>query len=759
MSNLRELESLDLASVPLKGPLPTTRLKDVSAAIGIFSTLLKADELSAVDRARRDAMFDGSPPYNQSKLNASGQSLKTNLNWNEGQRLLDINMSAYVDLYSSLERLVDVRFDGTVKRDGNMLEMEEIIADELTQLFRSWPEFHSSYLRLCTTFVKHGVGIAYFDNPDDWRFRVGGFADILIPRQTPASEEAIEVAVGRRRYQLHELYRFIQDEKAAAAVGWNVPEVRRVMSECVRTSGRTHYTNYEELQAELKNNDLYNGVRNPAVDVLHFWVREINGSVSHFICVESNPKDFMFKKVGRYESPEQAYVFFTHGVGTNGTYHSVRGLGHRIFNHVQTSNRLRCQMVDGAMLASSVMIQPETQRALDELSFTMYGGYSVLSPNVRIIEKAIPNLATAVQPALQDLGQQLALNTDTVSPYGPQQASPYRNQMQVVADMDIATRLSGASLNLFYASWSRLLREMTRRALTNKRRDPLTKEFHRRCEERGVPAELLKRVDTARTKAVRAIGNGSAANRLVALRELQGVAGTFPDSGRRNLTRDIVSTRVGFDLADRYMPNSAESHQTLDTKIALLENAHLQSGQVVPVVSSELHGEHLRAHMPAAQQLLDAYNTGQVDPRQLLPAVQTFYEHISQTNQYAAADPYLQGLVGESNQLLQYLEEIMNNVMKELEAEQRRMAEEGGEGGEAAADAADQMKLARHDLDMRIKQEKAQLDMSIKQRKFEQDQMLRDAKAAMDFREEFASGGQPNQPLPENAPFSAVRVR
>ena len=95
------------------------------------------------------------------------------------------------------------------------------------------------------------------------------------------------------------------------------------------------------------------------------------------------------------------------------------------------------------------MIQPDSQRALDELGFTYYGAYAVLSPGVNIVEKAIPNLATSVQPALQDISQQLAMNTDTVSTYGSQQGSPYRNQMQVVADMDVSTRLSGASLNLF----------------------------------------------------------------------------------------------------------------------------------------------------------------------------------------------------------------------------------------------------------------------------------------------------------------------
>ena len=356
-----DIDGLELGALDEKGKAVETRLKNVKCAISIFQTLAKADEKSSVNRARIDAMFDGSAPYNQTNLVASGQPLKTNLNFGEAQRLLDISLSSYVDLYSSLERLVEVQ--GTLGEQSEITPSEEIVADELTHLMRSWPEFHSAYLRLCTTFIKHGVGIAYFDTPDDWKFRVGGFSDILIPRQTPSSESCIDIAVGRREYLLHELYAFVKNPEAAAKVGWDVDEVKRIISKNVSTKGRDGSSggvdNYEVLQQEMKNNDLYQGIQNPTVSVLHFWVKEMDGSVSHYMAAENQPKDFMYKKVSRYESAEQAYVMFSYGVGSNGTYHSIRGLGQRIFAHIQTSNRLRCQQIDGAMLASAVMIQPE----------------------------------------------------------------------------------------------------------------------------------------------------------------------------------------------------------------------------------------------------------------------------------------------------------------------------------------------------------------------------------------------------------------
>lgn len=737
MSTKYDIEALnDLGSLDEKGKPVESRLKDVKSALAIFNNLLKADEKSAVNRARVDAMFDGASPYNQGTLNASGQGLKTNLNFGEAQRLLDVSLSAYVDLYSSLEKLVEVK--GTMGDPSEVGYFEDVVSEEITHLLRSWPEFHSSYLRLCTTFIKHGVAFSYFDNPEEWRFKIGSFADILIPRQTPSNENCIDVAVGRRNYLLHELYAFIKNPEAAEKVGWDVEEVKRVILKNATTSSRNYNTvgnNWESLQAQLKNNDIYEGHQNPTVAVLHYWVREMDGSVSHYISAEESPKTFMYQKLSRYDKPEQAYVLFTYGTGSNGTYHSIRGLGHRIFNHIQTSNRLRCQMVDGTMLGSAVMIQPESQRALDELGFTYYGAYAVLSPNVNIIEKAAPNLSTAVQPALNDISNQLAMNTDTVSTYG-QQSSPYKNQMQVVADMDVQTRLSGASLNLFYASWNRLLREIVRRIVSSKKRDRDLDDFYTRCFNRGVPVEFVKSLDLDRTKAVRSIGNGSYANRLVALRELQAISGSFDEVGRKNLTRDIVATRVGHDLADRYAPNVDVDRETVDNKIAILENQQLSEGTPIPVISNEMHGAHLQIHAPALMQIIEQLNAGAADPVSSLPALQSYYQHISETVQQLAGDPAAEGLIGETKQVLQFAEEMINNTSKQVQKMQREAAQSQGQESEGGGEM--QTKIQEHQLKMQMAQEKANLDLQLKKAKFDQEQAMRDAENVLKMQQDMS---------------------
>ena len=735
---LGELELLNLD--PATGEAPDPRLPDVKAASSIYEGLKDADEDSSVNRARLDAMFDGTAPYDQRVLIQTGQGSRTNLNFGEAQRLLDVEMSAFVDLYSSLDTLVRVR--PTLGEQAERLEAAEVIAEELTRMARDWPEFHSLYLRLCTEFIKHGVGVTYFPDATGWRFRTTGLGDFLVPRQCASTEEGVEVAASRRSYLLHELYAFIRTPEIAANRGWNVDEVRRVMVQNATNSGsrKAGYRDWEMLQREYKNNDLAQGMENTTVSVVHLWVREFDGSISLYLFAEDAPADFLFVKRSMFKAASQAFVFFTYGVGNNGTLHSIRGKGQRIFAHVQTSNRLRSGMVDAAFLGGSVMLQPQSERALEKLSYTLYGAYSILSADVDVIEKAVPNLSQTMQPALDSVELQLARNADPVGVYGDK-ASPYKNEMQVEHDLAVSSRLTGATLNLFYASWTRLWREMVRRATSpGAASDPTVKELFRRCEERGVSAAMLRSLDHSSTAAVRAIGAGSAANRVLALRELNGIAGAFDETGRHNLVRDIVTARVGRDLTDRYVGPTSEPRPTVEGKIALLENEAMQQGRPVPVLSGEIHGEHLRSHAPLLQELLAAIQTGEADPLAALPVVEALYDHCSQHNGFLEMDPLSQADAKGMKQLLQQSDMVITNFRRKIEAMPRKAQEDqmaGGPGddqtggnGEAEPSAA-QLKYAEHQVKLNIAQRKAEQEMDIKERKFQQESALKDAERAM----------------------------
>ena len=744
-TGLQAFESMDLKALE-KGKPVKERLSSVQNGIALFNRLRDDDKPRSLERARLDSMFDGESPYNQGQLNDSGQSDKTNLNFGEALRQLDISLSSYVDLYSSVETLVDLR--STEVYSGERDSKQMIASEEWSKTIRRNPTFHTNYMRLCTTFNKHGICPTFFDNHKDWMFQTCLLDDFLFPSETIANEDALDVVIIRKSYALHEVMRFIEHEDAATKLGWDVAETKRVVvtnSTSFKNTQNDYKQGYQALQASIKNNDVAFGHTNPKVALLHFLVKEMDGSVSHYMSAESLPNAYMFRSLSRYESSGNAFTLFTLGVGTNGTYHSVRGLGQRIFSHIQVSNRLRCQMVDGATLAASIMIQPENERALEELEFTFYGGYSVLSPHVSVIEKAIPDLSRSVVPALNDMQNQLAANTDTVSTYGQKGSSPYRNETQVISDLDVSTQISGSAINLFYVAWNRLLKEMTRRGFDPLAADdPEIKNFRARCEARGVDKAFLDSIDLSDTRAVRAIGGGSAANRSVILKGLMGVSQGFDETGRKNLLRDVVATQTGLEGADRYAPKAEGERPTVDDKIVFFEDQQLNQGINIPVIPSELHGKHLVSHMGQLGQIIQGLDAGEIEPTQILPVLQTFYQHISDHIQAGFGDAGLEGIIGQANQILQVTEEAINNTSKHIQKLEREATEQGGDPAlDGAPEGGQQVdsKTEAHQLDMNIKREKAELDYEITQRKFEQAQSIRDAEAAIKFSNADANQG------------------
>lgn len=730
------LTELELLNLDDEGKPPVgSRLMNVEAGQGIFNALLRADEKANVNRSRIQAMFDGAPPYDPAVLKSTNQGSRCNLNFGEAARYLDIAASGYVDLIDSVENLVQVQT--TSGEPGERMRQDTIIAEELTRVLRNWPDFYGTYLRLNNQFLMHGVGVSYFEDENNFRFRSCGLGDYLIPRQTQASEHSVEVACARRAYMVHELFSFIENEEIAAANGWDVEEVKRVIKTATTQNQARQFTDWEDLQRELKNNDLYTGIRANVVNVVNMWVREFDGSVSHFTFAENNPKSFMLKKERMFDSPEQAYILFTYGVGTNGTYHSIRGLGHRIYNHVQTSNRLQCQLIDSAMLSSSVMLSPETPRALNDLSLTFYGPYSVLPPNFKVIDKGIPNIGTTVAPALQNLTQQLAQNMDFFVPTtgANQQNGPYRSKQQFQAELEQATHLTSAQINQFYASWRRLLREVVRRIINGPKSDPAVRDFYKRCADQGIDASIIKSVDYSKTVATKAVGFGSATNRSAALGDLEQLMPLLDEVGKKNIIYDRVAARVGYENAARYVQSSESPRPPQDLKVAELENSILKTGQPVSVQVGELHETHLGQHLQVLVEITSAVDSGQADLIQVLPILRTFYDHCSEHLQQLAMDPTATVSVAKTKEVLQQTgQKILNGerAAQKMQREQQAQAQEQGQAPEQGGNSSGltELKMREQQMKLDFLQKKAELDLQIRAAKASQDQALADAKMA-----------------------------
>ena len=683
---------------------PEQRIKDASTGRELFRSMLNADRASAEQRVRQQAMLDGQPPWDQAALIASGQGSLTNLNWGDAENIVEFTKAGMIDLINSVERLVKIPLQSQFFEDQETRrEMEEILSDEVSKAFRRWEGFDFNYLNLIHHWLCFGVGITYWEDAIDWRWKTSGLSDFCIPRQTLASEERITIAGCRRRYELHELYAKIRDEEKATKLGWNVPAVKQAMmrADSVYATGNGWSdTQWERLQAQFKNNDLGTGAsgKTQTVEIIHLWVQEFDGTISMYLVSDNALVDdgkgdpWLFERRHEYKEVRSAFNFFCYGIGTNGTYHSISGILRKIFPQVQVSNRLRSKMVDSAAISAGIMIQPLSETAYDRMTYTTLGPYTMLpaADVATFVQQQSPNIGNNVTPILADMERtinQRAGQFQGTSPFG-QQAEKTRFQVQ--AEIESLSRVGASQLNLFYPAWGRHLKEAVRRICRENYSDAApggreAQDFRKRLEMRGFPLEALKHIDFDMVTCEKAVGSGSFAQRTAMLLELTEVSGAYDEVGRHNLMRDRTAAALkSYDLADRYIPRMpGDVRPPMDKKIAELENASMKDGNQINVEMNEKHVVHLDAHLPYMATILQAVEQGQMDLMQALPITQIIYEHCNMHLEQIAPDIMIQERVASYRQALQQAGEIIWNGQKKLMKMQRdgeQQAMEGAEG-------------------------------------------------------------------------------
>lgn len=676
------------------------RLKDITSATELYRKMRDADRINSLNRAAIAAMFDGEPPYNEAELVADGQGHRCNLNFGEAEEQLEKSMGGYVDLLNSVDRFIDTPLcRKEYPQSDKVFEWEKVIAEEFARALRDWPKFHTYFLQCVQYFVGYGVGFVFWDDEDDWQWKVESMANFFVPRKTLASETEIEVACSLRCYAPHQLWEKIEDPESAKEMGWNVEVVKQaLLKSCTKAGSSATYTRWEELEIQFKNNDLWQGYAGAdEIKTVHFWIKELESNkISHYISLESGEnKDWLYKKEECYGEMSDVIIGYTYGIGTNGYYHSIRGLGYKIFPMVQVSNRARCQTIDGAMVSSSVLLQPQDEDAVEQMGFTYFGPYAVISPGLQVVPQGTPNLAQNMIPVLNDMASMIQNKSGQYSSAGPLDPKE-KTKFEVQTDVSTKAKLTTTQLNLFYEPFSRHLRKVLKR-FTRRNYDKkesggcYVHKFIQRCVSRGVPLEAIYHVDADQAPIVRGIGGGSPEMRLVVLDKLQTIVGSMDDVGRHNWTRDYAACFVGYEQANRYVPAIPNSRIAPDAKIAELENSCMQVGQPQTVLPDEDHFTHASVHFPALGILNQQLQNDPSLLAQIIPTMLLMMEHVSIHVEKLSGNVVMEQQVSEMRQALSQLSEIAVNGSRELEKQQKQAAQAQQQGAQEAGTAPQQL--------------------------------------------------------------------
>jgi hypothetical protein len=733
---LEEVEQLgsDLKLIDEKGKAPESRATSAKTIRGIYNKMLEDDEASATARVRVQGMKDGDPPFNPAALRAQGQSSRANANFLQGAKIIQRVCNGFNDIIFTPKTLLNVNTE--FGEESERFEYNRIISEELTRTIRKWPSFASHFMSLVDKFVTHGVGISYFPDTTDWRFEVAGFGDFHIPRQTPASEEKIQIAISKQDISVTELYDYIRDEAKATELGWDVAAVMKAISRATDKASTGAIGEYETLQMEIKNNDAVFNRKYQHVRILRALVREFDGTISFHLLEKDGDNDCLCHVPSKYKTVNEAFVFFCYGIG-NGTFHGIRGLGHTLYPLVQLHNRMMCMMSDSAMLSGAIMVQPQSQKALDELKFSYFGNFGVLSPGVDIVEKAVPNLAQSSMPMLAEVKDRMAESGSMFTAGGnSKRGEVYQNRLNSEAQMEEMAGSDSASLDLFYASWDRVIREMVRRIVGGSSSDPLIREFNARVEKKGVPKEALKAIDHDSTYATRAIGAGNPAYRTMGLQRLIALLPNLDEIGQKNLIYEIVSDIVGYQNAGQFAQRPETERLNVEAKVAEMENILLLQGNPIGVNPQELHATHALIHAKPLQQTVEGIETGTIDPVAALPGMRAMLQHLGQHAEPLARDPGQRAVFGIVKEGINNLTQIVDNFERKLRNDQRKEGGEAPAAGTEDTEAAAKMrlaelKIAQEEFKLQLQQQLGALKIAELQAKSQQSLAINDTRAAM----------------------------
>jgi hypothetical protein len=759
-----------LQTISESGNPPVSRIKDAKSAYEVWETLRRADAVSAYDRSKIDAAYDNERPYDERALINAGQGYRVNVSWGFAKQVLDTAMAGYTDIINAPQTFFScpTMYGPMVERD----ELENVIAQEVTATIRSWRNFFPTYLRLCNSFIKHGVGIALFNDEWDWRWKATDMSDFKLPRKTEIGQENIDCAACLRFYSPTQLYQLIKDEEIARINGFNVEACRRAIISSVNNNNN-HYQfrqyDWEKLEVELRNNDLFfttQAANQQSIRVVHLWVTEFDGKVSHLMISDDNGvQDFLFKKIGRFDNSYEAYTVFTYGVGTNGYYHGVRGQGYDVFAINGALNRAYCSLLEIASFGSAPTFQPKDETALQEMQFIPNGIYNLLSPGIEVIKDTIvPNVSSGTLPIVSAFTQLFRERTASYNTESLVNTSVEKSATQVRAELSSIAKMSVSALNLFFDPWESLIREMIRRM---KRRDYDAREpggkyiadLRKRLLQRGSEGvgakdrylQAFYELDIDRLRITKPVGAGSEAARMVAFDRLMGIFGSLPDSGKQNLVWDIVSETAGYENAGRYAIAPGETETpTWDASLAQVENNQLLQGGQIQVIDGQNDLVHAKVHLTALEPLVgQAQEALAVDPMSvadLLPGLNNLNQHMSEHVARLGQDPMMREQSAFFRKALQNADEILHNgtlKVQKLMGEQQAMQEEAamqqaiGGGVEQQGPQVSPEVLAKIEAMRAERQAKLEMDfqqhqqrMLMRQQDNAQKMALRDAETA-----------------------------
>lgn len=736
LSTDSNVDNLGLTKVE-KGKAPTTRLKDPIKAQQLAAKIVDNNKGRSQKNALIKGMLDGNKPFNPQKLRAAAQSWRTNVNFGEGKAAVSAANTPFYDLFTGSKFYfnVETSFGANVKE---RYDFSQALTEEADYMVREWEGFDFNIQAMIFDMIAFGKGFLFWLDPTDWHFEWLAHHLVSVPDNTKAHTGKLTTLVVRGEYQVHELWHKITNAKAGE-VGWNVAFTKLCIENAYPTQrGTTGQNDYEAIQQRIKDNDLCEGMEASVIPVYHIFVAELTGQVSHYIVPETSmPTDGTSEKKAvefLFESPN-TYKKFSQVIATfffetlDGSWNGTNGLGKELYDLIELKNRLNCASSDGAFLRSGITLRANDANALEKLSMVQIGAFNILPPGTEVQNSTIMGDLQGPMTFNRSLDMIISSNTGIYKPKMDKPEGNPRTAREVELNFQAGATLSNSAVNRFYLNLDRFYAEVIRRLC-------MDSEFKKRCKERNIPEEALKKIRCV--KAHRAVGNGSPFMRQQAMARIAPLVPLMPEQGRQSWAMDSVSAETNMYTAQRYFPSTQDDFFATDHAYdATIENAILTMGAPVLRIPAQNDVIHAQIHLQFASGAAAGLDRG-ANPVEVLNTLDHVGAHVAVHLQHISQDEFrgneLKALTAQWQQLTKVADDLRKKIKEQAEAAaEQQQQEQQAQSIEQGTDPETRIMFAKAARDEKIKTDKANLNNALKIDAHRTKTTLADAKVANDI--------------------------
>jgi len=745
---------MNLQSLDENGTPPARRIAKASDAYDIFQRQWQRyQDIKGPLNAKVQGAIDGNPPVSQAKLDAEGLGWTSNCNF----RMLEADVSqAAIPLYSLFSDVptyiqVGVEVPKVPKNDNR--RFGEIIAEEHRRLMRKWPfdfQMQLGIANRCRSAI--GCGNLYFSDKRDFRFQAAPQGTVFVPDEATQDLDKLPLLSIYYEWQVTELYNAINNPRASE-IGWNVESVKQALiNRLNQSSGFRRNSSWEYWQTKIRDHDAWLSQTVPTVNTAWVYVKEYNGKISRSLIFadQMGKENYLFDKKDEFDAWEEIIHPFFAEIG-NGNWNGTKSIAVKAFNFRAQQNRLKNKMLDAAFIGSQVLFQAEDAAAAEAFQMLQLGPGAVIDKKITPMQ--MPLLSQLDKPMAIDNALERTLQNNIggirsgmMDMAGKQPVSATEAQITAAGSQSLTIAEQTRWLEQLDALYTEQMRRLAvkPRAPTEEaphdKCEELAYEFHKRCEDRGVPNKAFSHIVDVR--ATRTIGRGSEMFKQQLSQQIYSLLRSDPNVPKGVLVRHLrhtVSNLTGRDYLETIWPeDEIEVSPTNDESKAQDENAGMLLG-VPPIMTPEQNPlSHAVTHLQfLASKYVELQQGG--NPQAYLTLAGVSLAHIAETLDSMTGDEVkgsmkqqlfnaYEQLVAQTKQVAQQFQE-MQQAQAEQQQQQQLMEQQAMLTGQLM-DPASKLEMAKIQADTQLRAMKQDGDLKLKAKKQEATQRLKNAQVA-----------------------------